>query len=107
MLSPANAAETILTKMSDLLLLVTPDGYIRRVNPIVLDLLGFEEDELIDKPLTMLFGNEAAEKLLFNNRVGDSQKWPVQLHDMETVILTKEQNAFPISFRTLSIPSLA
>lgn len=50
-LTPATAADTILSTMTDLLVLVNPDWNIVAVNRAVRDTLGYTEAELIKKPV--------------------------------------------------------
>ncbi|HET6516485.1 MAG TPA: PAS domain-containing protein [Thermodesulfovibrionales bacterium] len=50
-LTPSIAADEIISKMIDVLVLVNPEGNIIKVNRQAMDLLGYNEDELIGKPL--------------------------------------------------------
>ncbi|TET10581.1 PAS domain S-box protein [Candidatus Aerophobetes bacterium] len=61
-LTPAIAAESIVETMSDSLLLMTPEGKIKTVNPATLNLLGYKENELIDQPVEILFAKEKLSK---------------------------------------------
>lgn len=58
-LTPSIAADEIITRMVDLLLLVNPDGRIIRVNRRVTELLGHEEDELVGLPVSAIIREEA------------------------------------------------
>jgi PAS domain S-box-containing protein len=53
-LSPATAAEDIVTAMSNVLFLVSTDGTISQANPAALNLLGYTENELYGQPLEMV-----------------------------------------------------
>jgi len=57
-LTPSIAAEEIIDKMVDLLVLVTPEGNIIEVNRRVKELLGYDEKELIGKPLSTIISEE-------------------------------------------------
>lgn len=57
-LTPSIAADEIISKMIDLLILVDPEGNIIKVNRQAKDLLGYEEDELIGKPLSAVILEE-------------------------------------------------
>ena len=55
-LTPSIAADEIISKMIDLLVLVDPEGNIIKVNRQAKDLLGYGEDELIGRPLATIMG---------------------------------------------------
>ena len=55
-LTPETAAEDIISTMTDSLVLVGPDANILVANQYTLDLLGYKESELIEKPVTYIFG---------------------------------------------------
>ncbi len=93
-LTPATAAESILATMTDALLLVSPEGRIVTVNQAVLGLLGYEESELIEQPLEIIFAQEETpfaeihrEKLATNASVTD----------LEAIFKTKDGRRIPIS----------
>jgi PAS domain S-box-containing protein len=54
-LSPVTTVREIIQTMSDILFLVSPELKIRVVNQAALDLFGYERDELIDRPIRILF----------------------------------------------------
>jgi PAS domain S-box-containing protein len=93
-ITPAVAAENILATMADSLILINPEKYIIRVNQATLDLLGFKEEELIDKPVDTilnersLFKGEQFQRLIREGQVRD--------YDMEYETKTKEK--IPVSF---------
>lgn len=58
-LSPATAAENIISTMSDPLFLVDADHIIRTVNNAALRLLGYQEHELIGNPISKVFSSSA------------------------------------------------
>ncbi len=53
-LTPSIAADEIISKMTDLMVLASPDGNIIKVNRRVGELLGYAEDELIGRPLSAI-----------------------------------------------------
>ena len=48
--------------MADTLIVVNPDATINMVNRATLNLLGYEENELIGKPIRMIFAEEVVFK---------------------------------------------
>lgn len=50
------AAEEILSRVKDLIVLVDTEGKIERVNNVALEILGYKEDELIGKQYTKIVG---------------------------------------------------
>src|SRR4030043_710730 len=69
-ITAAAAAEDILATMADSLIIISPERNIVRVNKATLDLLGFKEGELINKPVDnilnghSLFKAEQFERLI-------------------------------------------
>ena len=63
-ITPVAAAENIISTMTDCLILIDKDGEIVTVNRATLNLLGYEESELIGKSAKMLFEEEFDENLL-------------------------------------------
>ena len=56
--------ESILSSMTDSLIVVNPDATLRSVNKAALDLLGYKEDELIGQPVKKIFLQEEEESIL-------------------------------------------
>ncbi len=50
--------DNVIRSMVDTLIVLNPDGTIRTVNQATLDLLGYEEDELIGQPIEMILAEE-------------------------------------------------
>jgi two-component system NtrC family sensor kinase len=93
-ITPAVAAENILATMADSLILISPERYIIRVNKATLDLLGFKEEELIDKPIdTLLNGNSLFKGAQFERLIQEGQ---IRDYDME--YKTKFKETIPVSF---------
>ncbi|MFC1508137.1 PAS domain-containing protein [Candidatus Omnitrophota bacterium] len=54
--------DNILSSMADILVVVTPDGKIEKANKMALDILGYEEKELLGKDISLLFSEEEEEE---------------------------------------------
>ena len=54
--------ESIMSSMTDSLIVVNPDATLRSVNKAALDLLGYKEDELIGQPVKKIFLQEEEKK---------------------------------------------
>ncbi len=85
---------SIIDSMSDLLIVGSSDGIIELVNPAVLDLLKYDESELIGKPVSMVFSDDIQP---FDSILGDilSRKTP---SNMETTYLAKDGTKIPVLF---------
>src|SRR5665648_1209685 len=57
-ITPATAAENIISTMADSLILLDREGNIVNVNKATLDLSGYEKDELTGKPVEMFFAEK-------------------------------------------------
>jgi diguanylate cyclase (GGDEF)-like protein/PAS domain S-box-containing protein len=94
-LTPASAVESIVTTMADALLLVSPEQKVVTVNQAALELLGYEESELIGRSVETILAEE--EKTRFR------ETWLAQLltadsiSDIETTFQTKDVKKIPIS----------
>ncbi len=93
-LTPATAAASIISTMADTLLLVSPAGKIVTVNQATLDLLGYEESELIDQPSEIILAREG-KKLQDSHLKRLLAGGPVT--DLETTFKTKDGKKIPIS----------
>ncbi|MBV5306291.1 MAG: PAS domain S-box protein [Desulfobulbaceae bacterium] len=94
-------ADTIIRKFLDTLIVVQRNLLIARVNPATCQLLGYEESELIGKPITMLFHDpydlvksvfsfyEESQKDVFNGRT--------ELRNIELSYQTKDGSLLPMS----------
>ena len=66
--------DNIIKSLNDTLIVVDPDGIIKRVNRATINLLGYKEEELIGQPVTIIFPeahyrNFSARKYLIKNIV--------------------------------------
>jgi PAS domain-containing protein len=53
-----NYINKIITSMADALLVTTASGIIKTVNPFAQDLFGYNQDELIDQPISKIISHE-------------------------------------------------
>jgi diguanylate cyclase (GGDEF)-like protein/PAS domain S-box-containing protein len=53
-MTPAIAAEEILARMSDMLILTNQEGLISKINPQVEKILGYKEEELLHQPISQV-----------------------------------------------------
>ncbi len=89
-LTPASAAERIIATLADALFLVNRDGEIVTVNTATLEILGYEENELVGQPVKMIFAQEEI--------AGFEQTWLERLReagsvrDAEITVVTKDSN---------------
>lgn len=93
-MTPAMAADNIISTMTDSLILLSPSAKIMAVNQYTLDLLGYKKSELIDQPVDIIFTGKSPfkgyeiEKLM--------EKYPIR--DYEMTYKTKSGQGIPISF---------
>lgn len=85
--------ENIIRAMSDILLVLTPDGIIQKVNRSAVDLLGCREAELIGRPLAIIFDQEAFKELDFDRQIA---KGPIKM--IETIFRAKDERKFTVLF---------
>lgn len=88
-----NYVDNVIRSMTDLLIVFNPDSTIRSVNHATLNLLGYEEQELLGQDATMLFppqenplGGETYQNVL---RQGS-------IHQIATTYLTKDGRTVPV-----------
>jgi len=87
--------ESIMSSMTDSLIVVNPDATIRSVNHAVLDLLGYREDELISRPIKKIFLQEEESILhkYFQKIIDAGEAYNIGL-----TFLTKQGKAIPVNF---------
>ncbi len=85
-LTPAFAASDILSTMSDLLVLISPEGKVIEANNAVFDLLGYRREELIGSPAEKIAGQ--SEMLLKE----------ISFRDKRFSLITKKGEFIPVSF---------
>lgn len=89
--------EDVMQTMLETLIVVSPEGDIRKANKATLELLGYKEDELIGKPFTKIMCKKEAEEELERLLKEGSIK------DFETTYLTKDGREIPVSFSASSL----
>ncbi|MCD6305973.1 MAG: PAS domain S-box protein [Deltaproteobacteria bacterium] len=93
-------AENIIANFLDTLIVTNPDGTIRTINQATLDLLEYKEEELIGKPVGMIFAEEEEEeevKPFFTGTLEDLARRGV-LRNYELTYVTKSGRRIPMSF---------
>jgi diguanylate cyclase (GGDEF)-like protein/PAS domain S-box-containing protein len=93
-ISPALATESILKTILDAVILVNPDGMINYVNSEALELLGYKEYELLDKPFNMILPEET--RLEIEDAVKKLDHGSVR--NKETLYLSRRNKKIPIIF---------
>ncbi len=94
-ITSAAAAADILTTMANSLILISPDAKILTVNPATVELLGYEEEELIGQPVGKIFIEEVT---LFK---GARLKKLIEegfIRDYDMTYKTKLGEKIPVSF---------
>ena len=87
-------AENIIANFLDTLIVTNPDGTIRTINQATLDLLEYKEEELIGKPVEIIFAEEV--KPLFNDTLELVKRGVVRNYELTYV--TKSGRRIPMSF---------
>jgi len=83
----------IIRSMNDVLIVVSPEGSILNVNGAACRLLGYEEADLVGRPIAMILGGRRrSEKLDWDTLSGACTD--------EKVCLTRDGRAIPVSFST-------
>lgn len=85
--------ENIIQTFDNLLLVVNPDSKIKTVNKSVLNLLGYKENELIGKPINMVF-KEECEDMVKKSGIDDLIKKGC-VHSVEKTFLSKTGRKIP------------
>lgn len=90
-----NYVDNVIRSMTDLLIVLNPDGTIRSVNQAALNLLGFEEHELLGQDATILFPP--------NENPLDGRKYQEilshgSIHQFAAAYLAHDGQTFPVLF---------
>lgn len=88
--------DNILRSMTDMLIVVNPDGAIRTANRAALDALGFREDELVGKQADMIFAPPPDGSLA--RAAGRSHIFSYRgvTHGVEETLLTRDGTQIPV-----------
>jgi len=94
--------ESIISSMTDTLIVINPDSTIRSVNKAALDLLGYEKDELIGQPIKKIFihqkgGAETESRSILHEYFHKILEAGVA-YNISLTFLTKYSNAIPVNF---------
>ncbi|MGR3316879.1 MAG: PAS domain S-box protein [Candidatus Anammoxibacter sp.] len=84
--------DNIIKNMLDTLVVLGLDLEIRRANQATLTLLGYEEDELIGKPVTIIFAEESTTTSVINDLITKDIK------SISTIYLAKDNRKIPVLF---------
>ncbi|MGB2728202.1 MAG: PAS domain S-box protein [Halobacteriota archaeon] len=84
--------ENIMNTMVETLIVVDPEGNIRNANEATFVLLGYNEDELIGKPVDKILSQKEAEEKIERLMKEGS------IENFETTYLTKDGKEIPVSF---------
>ena len=91
----------IVTSMIDSLIVVGPDGKIKTINKATSDLLGYEEDELIEKPVAAILEEEETEGeeiTLFQSARMKKLIREGSIRDYNMTYRTKSGQKIPVAF---------
>mgnify|MGYP001615630106 FL=1 len=89
--------ENIIASIIDTLIVVNPDTTIRTVNKATLDLLGYTQEELIGKVVTLIFTEEEEEGLFKETRLKKLIE-EGSVRDFKMTYKTKSGEKIPMSF---------
>jgi PAS domain S-box-containing protein len=92
-ISPASAAEHIISTMSESLMLLDSKGRIVRVNDTGLRLIEYKNDELVGKGLNVLFPTDIKDYETFTTMIGEKSESKYELN-----IKTKSGGKIPVIF---------
>jgi|ETNmetMinimDraft_33_1059910.scaffolds.fasta_scaffold01907_2 PAS domain S-box-containing protein len=87
--------DTVVNSMVDALVVVTPDAVIETINQSALALLGYKEEDLIGKPVAIIFAEEVT---LFEGTEMEELLKEGSVRNYETNYKTKSGEKIPIRF---------
>lgn len=93
MITPASAADNIISTMQECLIILDCQGIISMVNRSALSLLGYEEKELLGTSVDLLFDGNESKKSVFNKIIGGRN-----IKNTELLLKSKEGESIPVSF---------
>ena len=88
--------DNIIKSMADTLIVVNPDVTIKAVNQATLDLLGYQENEMIGKPIRIITGEEVS--LFRGSGLGDDLIKEGFVRNVEKTYLSKDGRKIPVLF---------
>ncbi len=98
-MTPALAADTIIDTMADSLVVFSLEGNILMVNRVTGEFLGYKQEELIGRPVNILF----AEKDLFSGEGLKALTTKGRIYNYELNYLTKNNDRIPVSLNAGAI----
>jgi PAS domain S-box-containing protein len=99
-LTPATAAQGIISTMADALLLVSPEGEILTANQAALNFLGFKETEMVGRSMEVLFPEEERKKVTFKSTMLEELTQKGSIKEVETSFITKYGGKLSVSLST-------
>jgi PAS domain S-box-containing protein len=85
--------DNIIKSMVDSLIVATPEGAFQTVNQATLNLLGYEENELLGKSIEMIFANEEFKVSVIDDLIQEGF-----ISNVEHIYLAKDGMGIPVSF---------
>ena len=92
-ITPATAAENIISTMADSLILLDPEANVVTANKATLDLLGYQERELTGKPIDLFLAEKGFKEALLR-KVSRGEA----LSDQVSLFKTRSGQTVPVSF---------
>ncbi|MBI3039831.1 PAS domain S-box protein, partial [bacterium] len=90
--------ENIITFIPDALIVVNPDATIRVVNHVTEKLLGYQENELVGKPISIIFFEK---ETLFHETITNHQAEEADfIRNSDLTFITKSNEKVPVSFNS-------
>lgn len=90
----------IIGSMNDTLIVVGPDGVIRRVNKATSELLGYEQDELVGKKINLVMPHEVN---IFSNAGSPGLSEEIAVVNQEIDYVTKNEIKIPMLFSAAAL----
>jgi PAS domain S-box-containing protein len=100
LLAVKDYTENIIKSMLDTLIVINPDGKIKSINKAVTDLLGYKEEELVDKPFGTIVAEEEEEEEEEIPFIGTRLKKLIKegfIKEYDTAYKTKSGEMIPVS----------
>ena len=97
-LTPALAADNIISTMKDSLILISPEAKILSANKYTYELLGYENDDLVDKSIDTIISGEGIDLSVLNDYSAkdNNQKHLIKKNNM--LYKTRKNQEIPVSF---------